>query len=71
LLTAIAQDAEAQGCTSEIGRVVEILTCGTSADRQIAAYEDMRESGCTDAEALKGVVDLLVSETRKVEKPAG
>ncbi len=71
LLTAIAQDAEAQGCTSEIDRVAEILTCGTSADRQIAAYEDMRESGCTDAEALKGVVDLLVSETRKVEKPAG
>jgi carboxylate-amine ligase len=63
LLTAIATDAEAQGCTAEIRHVPEILARGTSADRQIAIYDDMRRSGRSDADALKGVVDLLVSET--------
>ena len=66
LLTAIAQDAEVQGCIFEIDRVAEILTCGTSADRQVTVYNDMRRTGCSDAEALKGVVDLLVSETRDI-----
>lgn len=64
LLATIAEDAEAQGCTAEIDHATEIPTYGTSADRQIAIYEDMRRSGCSNADALRGVVDLLVSETR-------
>lgn len=63
LLAAIAQDAEAQGCTAEINRVTALLADGTSADRQIATYEHLRQSGLSDADALKGVVDLLVTET--------
>ena len=63
LLTEIAADTEAQGCAAEIGHVAEILARGTSADRQIVMYEDARRSGRSDADALKGVVDLLVAET--------
>ena len=63
LLAEIAQDAEAQGCTAEINRVTALLADGTSADRQIATYEHLRQSGLSDAHALKGVVDLFVTET--------
>jgi carboxylate-amine ligase len=64
LLATVAEDAHAQGCTTEIDRAGEILMCGTSADRQIVIYEDMRRAGCSNTDALRGVVDLLVSETR-------
>jgi glutamate---cysteine ligase / carboxylate-amine ligase len=65
VLAQIAEDAEAQGCAADIGRVPEILARGTSADRQVATYEDMRRSGYTEADALKGVVDQLAEETRQ------
>lgn len=64
VLATIADDVEAQGCASEIDHVTDILEHGTSADRQIATYEDRRRSGSGDAEAMTAVVDLLVSETR-------
>ena len=64
LLAEIAQDGEAQGCTAEINRVSALLADGTSADRQIATYDRARQSGFSDADALKAVVDLLVTETK-------
>lgn len=69
VLDAIAEDVEAQGCATEIDQATDILKRGTSADRQIAVYDDMLRSGASETQALRGVVDLLVSETR--ELPCG
>jgi carboxylate-amine ligase len=63
LLADIAQDAQAQDCAPQMNRIATILTEGTSADRQIAIFEGLRRSGMSDADALKGVVDVLVQET--------
>ncbi len=59
----IAEDAAALGAQTQIARAVEIATKGTSADRQLAAYEGLRGGGAAHEAALKGVVDHLVSET--------
>ncbi len=59
----IAEDAEALGCTEEIAHLQTIVEHGTSAHRQIAAYEAAIEAGRSIDDALKAVVDLLVADT--------
>ncbi|MGU3539343.1 carboxylate-amine ligase [Methylobacterium sp. A54F] len=59
LLALIAEDAEALGCTREVARARAIVTEGTSADRQLAAYEGAREGGSSNRKAIDAVVDWL------------
>jgi carboxylate-amine ligase len=66
LIALVREDAEALGCTAEIGRLREIMARGTSAHRQLQVYERALREGATDAEALRAVVDWLVEETRRL-----
>jgi carboxylate-amine ligase len=63
LLELISEDAEALGCAKEVQHARIIVSRGTSADRQVALFEQLRAQGASRKEALKAVVDQLVSET--------
>jgi carboxylate-amine ligase len=63
LVEMLREDAEALGCVRELVGVLEILKRGTSAHRQINVYEDSLAAGADEAEALKAVVDMLISES--------
>jgi len=63
ILALTAEDAEALGCIDEVASVRDILTRGTSAHRQLKAYELAQASGASDEDALKSVVDTLVADT--------
>jgi carboxylate-amine ligase len=64
LIELIREDAEALGCTAEVEHAWKILERGTSAHRQVAAYERALAGGASQKEALMAVVDLLIEETR-------
>ncbi|MDE0233558.1 MAG: carboxylate-amine ligase [bacterium] len=59
----VQPDAEALGCTEEIEHIRTICRRGTSADRQLAVYNQALACGATDDEAIKAVVDALISDT--------
>ncbi len=59
----VAEDAAHFGCEAEIAHARAILERGTSAHRQIAAYEAAKQAGAEDTEALRAVVDMLIEET--------
>ena len=63
ILDLTAEDAAALGCEKEIGMLQDILTRGTSAHRQLKAYEIAQAAGSTHEEALQAVVDTLVRDT--------
>jgi carboxylate-amine ligase len=63
LLTLVAEDAEALGCTHQLTHLRTILSRGTSAHRQCATYYAALSAGATPPEALRSVVDLLMKET--------
>ncbi|MGB0749034.1 MAG: carboxylate-amine ligase [Magnetospiraceae bacterium] len=63
LLELIYDDSAALGCSQEVVHALEIVRNGTSAHRQIAAYEKAQAAGADDREALKAVVDLLIEDT--------
>jgi carboxylate-amine ligase len=63
LIALVREDSEALGCTREVEHARTILERGTSAHRQLAVYDVARGLGATEREALKAVVDFLVSET--------
>jgi carboxylate-amine ligase len=63
LLTLVAEDADALDCTAELADVREIMSRGTSAHRQLKAYELAQAAGNSDEDCLKAVVDTLVSDT--------
>ncbi len=63
ILELIQEDAEHFGCTQEIHHARTILERGTSAHAQLRAYHESIAAGANESEALKAVVDLLVSET--------
>lgn len=63
ILSLTAEDAQALGCEAEIGRVRDILTRGTSAHRQLKAYELAQAAGDSRQDALNAVVDTLVTDT--------
>jgi carboxylate-amine ligase len=56
-------DAEKFDCVSEIGHAREILEHGTSAHQQLGVYKAAVEAGAEPDEALKKVVDFLITET--------
>ena len=63
LIDLVREDAEALGCSREVAHARKILTRGTSAHRQLAVYDDARQGGASDREALQAVVGFLVRET--------
>ena len=63
ILNLTGEDAQALGCEAEIGTVRDILTRGTSAHRQLKAYELAQAAGDSTEDALKSVVDTLISDT--------
>ncbi len=56
-------DAEKFDCVSEMRHAREILERGTSAHQQLGVYKDAVEAGAEPEEALKRVVDFLITET--------
>jgi carboxylate-amine ligase len=63
LIELIRDDADALGCTAEVEHAWTILERGTSAHRQVAAYERALGAGASQREALSAVVDLLIEES--------
>lgn len=63
ILGLIAEDAEALGCVTEVGNARHILTRGTSAHRQLKAFEIEEAAGASTEDALKAVVDRLIEDT--------
>jgi carboxylate-amine ligase len=64
LFELVAEDAAHFDCSAEIAHVRTILPRGTSADRQLARYEEAKALGGTEHAALIAVVDELVEETQ-------
>ena len=64
LIALVAEDADAIGCASEIVHLRRIVRGGTSADRQVARHSAAIAAGATRDEALRAVVDHLITETR-------
>ncbi len=63
LVAMLAEDAAALGCGGELEECRRIATAGTSADIQLAVFEEARTRG-GPAAGLAAVVDWLASETR-------
>ncbi len=63
ILSMTSDDAEALGCETEVASVREIMSRGTSAHRQLKAHELAVAAGASPEEALKTVVDMLISDT--------
>lgn len=63
ILDLIRVDALALDCLSEVEHARNIVRTGTSAHRQLKAYQDALEAGADSREAQRGVVDLLIEET--------
>jgi carboxylate-amine ligase len=63
LIDLVREDAEALSCSREVAHARKILMRGTSAHRQLFVYDDARQRGASDREALKAVVAFLVNET--------
>ncbi len=63
MLTLVAEDAEALGCEEELADVRNIMSRGTSAHRQLRAYELAQAAGGSEDECLRAVVDTLISDT--------
>ncbi|MFN0263011.1 carboxylate-amine ligase [Tepidamorphus sp. 3E244] len=63
ILELVREDAEHFNCLGTLEHARLIASKGTSADRQIAVYEDARKQGANDEDALKAVVDHLIAET--------
>ena len=57
------EDARALDCEKEVASVRDILSRGTSAHRQLKAHELAVASGSTRDDALKAVVDTLITDT--------
>ncbi|TXM94390.1 carboxylate-amine ligase [Methylobacterium sp. WL30] len=66
VLDLVAEDAAALGCAAEVAHARTIVSGGTSADGQIAAFEAAREAGHSNRQALDKVVEWLARTTRGV-----
>jgi carboxylate-amine ligase len=63
IIELIREDAEALDCLAEVEHSRTIVKRGTSAERQIALYEQRLEAGADRKAALQAVVDALIEET--------
>ncbi|HSJ36353.1 MAG TPA: carboxylate-amine ligase [Acidimicrobiia bacterium] len=59
----VRPDAEELGCIEEVEHARVIAAEGTSARRQVQAYQAAKEAGSTEDEALQAVVDELMADT--------
>ncbi len=59
----IVEDAEFFGCVDEVMHAKIILQRGTSAHRQRKVFDDAKAEGATKEEALRSVIQFLISET--------
>ena len=59
----VAIDAEQLGWQDELAHLRTIAATGTSADRQLAVFEDEKAAGATHEAALVAVVDDLRRRT--------
>ncbi|MCJ2006209.1 carboxylate-amine ligase [Methylobacterium sp. J-092] len=64
VLDLVAEDAAALGCAAEVAHARTIVSGGTSADGQIAAFEAARDAGHSNRQALDKVVEWLARTTR-------
>lgn len=60
----LSEDAEILDCKDELLHVRHIVTYGTSAHRQIEAYESALAQGSNEKDALISVVDHLMKDTQ-------
>ncbi len=67
LIELVREDASALGCTQEIESLRQITERGTSAHRQVARFDAFLQNGASEEDALKGVVDHLIAETRNFD----
>ena len=65
----IGDDAADLGCLPQVEAAREILTRGTSADRQLSIYRYARCEGGARPQALGKVVDWLISATEHGAEP--
>ena len=63
MIELVRVDALALDCLPEVEHARQIVTGGTSAHRQRAAYNKAIKAGAEPREALEKVVDLLIEET--------
>ncbi|MCJ7726008.1 MAG: glutamate-cysteine ligase family protein, partial [Acidimicrobiia bacterium] len=63
IIKVVSPAAEELGCLAEVESARVIVERGTSADRQLQAYDGVVEAGGTTDEALAAVVDLLIEDT--------
>jgi carboxylate-amine ligase len=63
LFDLVAEDAAYFGCAKEIAHARTIVQRGTSADRQLARFDQVKALGGSDEAALVAVVDELLDET--------
>ncbi len=67
LIDIIREDAVELGCLTEVERARDVLKRGTSAHRQVAAYQEALDAGASEHEALQAVVDFVVKETARLD----
>ena len=60
----LGEDAEALDCVEEVQHARKIVADGTSAHRQIRAYEAAGMNGASHEDALRAVVDMLIEDTK-------
>ncbi len=65
ILALVDPDARHFGCLGEVSHAREILSRGTSADRQLTVFDQALSAGATRDEALVAVVDWLIAETTR------
>lgn len=64
IIDLVREDAEELGCLDEVERAREIVSGGTSADRQLLTYRRALDGGADERAALEAVVDELIADTR-------
>lgn len=63
IIELVREDSQALACSREVAHARTILSRGTSAHRQVAVFDEARERGASEREALHAVVDFLIAET--------
>ncbi|MCB2223231.1 MAG: carboxylate-amine ligase [Actinobacteria bacterium] len=63
IIDLVSPAAEEFGCLAEVEAARGIVERGTSADRQLAVYDEAIASGSDEHRAVQAVVDLLIEET--------
>ena len=69
IIELVREDAEALDCVAELEHSRTILRRGTSAERQVAIYEEALAAGVDHKTALQDVVDSLIDDTVRGTNP--